>query len=311
MEKLAIIYDENCLLHKSLSSHPERPERLETILDLLRKENFLDTVKIYTPEKAEEKIIELVHPKEYFDFVKKSIEENKRYLDPDTYIVKDSWNAALLAAGGAVKGVDLLLDKNHKYIFNLMRPPGHHAETGKAMGFCIFNNAAIAARYALTKYGLQRIAIIDWDVHHGNGTQEIFYTTSNVYFFSIHQWPLYPGTGTIEDTGLDDGKGYNKNFPVPPGTDGYTYIQIFEDEIIRELEIYKPQMIILSAGFDAHKDDPLANINLIENDFKDMTILIKNFADERSLPILSFLEGGYNLDALSKSVYKHLQVFNS
>jgi acetoin utilization deacetylase AcuC-like enzyme len=175
------------------------------------------------------------------------------------------------------------------------------------MGFCIFNNVAIGAKYVLDKYNLQRIVIIDWDVHHGNGTQEIFYNTNQVYYISLHQYPFYPGTGSEIEKGEGSGEGFTLNFPLSAGTTGETYRRIFEEDIIKALEDYNPQLIFISAGFDAHKDDPLANMKLIEEDFAEMTKVIKSFAEKKNLKIISVLEGGYNLDALARSVYAHLE----
>ncbi len=178
-------------------------------------------------------------------------------------------------------------------------------------GFCIFNNTAIGAKYALDKFNLQRTVIIDWDVHHGNGTQEIFYNSNQVYYISLHQYPFYPGTGAENEKGKGNGEGFTLNFPLPAGTTGETYLRIFKEEIIKVLEEYNPQLIFISAGFDAHKDDPLANMKLTEEDFAEMTKMIKDFADKKSLKIISVLEGGYNLDALARSVYAHLEVLNN
>jgi acetoin utilization deacetylase AcuC-like enzyme len=266
-------------------------------------------VKIYQPEEASKENILLVHTKNHYSFVKNAIDSGREMLDPDTYAAEDSWKAAHLAAGSAKMGVDLVMNKSHNYIFSLMRPPGHHAESGTAMGFCIFNNAAVAAQYAIDKYKIGRIAIIDWDVHHGNGTQEIFYDSSKVYYISLHQFPLYPGTGKANERGIGNGEGYTLNFPLPAGTKGDVYLRIFEEKIIFELEKFKPEIIFISAGFDAHKDDPLANMNLTEQDFAGMTKILKEFCIR--VPIISLLEGGYNLTALSHSVYEHLHVFIS
>jgi acetoin utilization deacetylase AcuC-like enzyme len=178
------------------------------------------------------------------------------------------------------------------------------------MGFCLFNNVAIGAKYALNKYQLDRIAIIDWDVHHGNGTQEIFYESPEVYYFSLHQYPLYPGTGTENERGEGKGKNYTLNFPLPAYTEGESYLKIFKERIIPELMIYKPQLIIISAGFDAHKDDPLANMLLVENDYSELTKIVKEFAASENIAIISALEGGYNLSALASSVYEHLKALD-
>jgi acetoin utilization deacetylase AcuC-like enzyme len=311
-EDLAVIYDERCLLHKASFVHPESPGRITAVLNYLKEKSFWEQLKIYTPEEASEEIILLVHTKAYYNAVKYAIDSGKEMLDPDTYAVKDSWLAAHLAVGSVKMGVDLVMSKSHKYIFSLMRPPGHHAEQSTAMGFCLFNNVAIAAQYAIDKYKLSRIAVIDWDVHHGNGTQEIFYDSSRVYFISLHQFPLYPGTGKANERGIGEGEGYTLNFPLPRGTNGDTYLKIFKERIITELKEYDPELIFISAGFDAHKDDPLAGLNLDEKDFRGMTEILKNFSsknENKVIPIISVLEGGYNLTALPRSVYEHLDAF--
>lgn len=311
---LAIIYDERCLLHKASFSHPENPSRVISIVDHLKKHSLWDEVKIYQPEEASKEIILLAHTRNYYNFVKNAIDSGREMLDPDTYAGQDSWLAAHLAAGSAKTGVDLVMNGSHNFIFSLMRPPGHHAESEAAMGFCIFNNAAVAALYAITKYKLERVAVIDWDVHHGNGTQEIFYDSSKVYFISLHQFPLYPGTGKVNERGIGDGEGYTLNFPLPAGTKGDVYIKIFEEKIIEELKNYDPELILISAGFDPHKDDPLADMNLTEQDFAGMTEILKEFSMRKMnkvIPIISMLEGGYNLTVLPRSVLEHLLVFVS
>src|SRR3972149_1433547 len=311
MQDLAIIYDEIYLTHKPPFTHPENPSRIEALLEKLKQKCFFEKVELIKPYAASEEDILLVHSKEHVNHVKSSIEQNRIMLDEDTYVVKESWNAALLAVGSLIKAVDLVMNKKFNSVFCLVQPPGHHAESSRSMGFCLFNNVAIGAKYAIQKYQLDRIAIIDWDVHHGNGTQEIFYESPEVYYFSLHQFPFYPGTGTENEKGDGKGKNYNLNFPLPAYAKGETYIKIFNEKIIPELITYKPQLIILSAGFDAHKDDPLANMLLIENDYSEMTKIVKQFASSENIPIISALEGGYNLNALANSVYEHLEVLNS
>lgn len=311
MQNLAILYDEIFLAHRPPFSHPENPSRIEAILNKLKQESFLEKVELIRPDAASEGDILLAHSKEHVNYVKSSIEKNRIMLDKDTYAVKQSWTAALTAAGSLIKAVDLAVNKKFLSVFCLVRPPGHHAESNRPMGFCLFNNVAIGAKYALIKYQLDRIAIIDWDVHHGNGSQEIFYESSDVYYFSLHQFPLYPGTGTESERGDSKGRNFTLNFPLPGCTKGEKYLTIFNEQIIPELISFKPQLIIISAGFDAHKDDPLANMLLVENDFSEMTSIIKQFALSESIPIVSALEGGYNLNALANSVYEHLKVLNS
>ena len=311
MQKLAFLYDDIFLTHKPPFSHPENPSRLEAIMNKLKQESFLEKVELIKPDPASEEYILLAHSKEHVNYVKTSVKQNRFMLDEDTYVIKESWNAALTAAGSLVNSVDLVMNKKFLHTFCLLRPPGHHAESNRPMGFCLFNNVAIGAKYAIKKYHLDRIAIIDWDVHHGNGTQEIFYESPEVYYFSLHQFPLYPGTGTENEKGEGKGKNFTLNFPLPAYTKGEHYIKIFNKRIIPELLSYKPQLIVLSAGFDAHKDDPLANMLLVENDFAEMTKMVKQFTSSENIPIISALEGGYNLNALANSVYEHLKVLNS
>jgi acetoin utilization deacetylase AcuC-like enzyme len=310
MQELAILYDEIFLAHKSPYSHPENPSRLEAILIKLNEEKFFDKVDLIKPRHALEEEILLAHTKNHLEYVRSSINENRLMLDEDTYVVKESWNSALTASGSLINAIDLVIDKKYRNAFCLIRPPGHHAESNRPMGFCLFNNVAIGARYAIQKYQLDKIAIIDWDVHHGNGTQEIFYESSEVYYFSLHQFLLYPGTGKEYERGIGKGTNFTMNFPLSANTTGETYIKIFNERIIPELSAYKPQLIIISAGFDAHKDDPLANMLLVENDFAQLTRILKQFASSENIPIISALEGGYNLNALASSVYEHLKVLN-
>lgn len=310
MQKLTILYDDIFQTHKPSFSHPENPERLEAILKKLKNEKFLNKVEIHKPKMESEEDILLAHSRDHLNFVKVSIEKNMMMLDEDTYICPSSWNVALTAAGSLINAVDLVMHKKYRNAFCPVRPPGHHAESNRPMGFCLFNNVAIGAKYAIQKYHLDRIAIIDWDVHHGNGTQEIFYESKEVYYFSFHQFPLYPGTGRENERGEGEGKNYTLNFPLPANTNGDAYLKIFNEKIIPELVSYTPQLIILSAGFDAHKDDPLANMNLVESDYKEMTKIISQYALAENVPIISALEGGYNFDALANSVYEHLLILN-
>jgi acetoin utilization deacetylase AcuC-like enzyme len=310
MKNLAIIYDEAHLKHSPPFSHPEKPERISSAYNFLSAKNFFNDADLFKPTEAAREDILRVHSDDHYKYVIDAIERGKHQLDSDTYIAAGSLKAALLSAGAVINAVDLVMNKKYKNIFSLMRPPGHHAESSRPMGFCLFNNIAIGASYALEKFNLDRIAIIDWDVHHGNGTQEIFYRTSKVFFISLHQYPFYPGTGNENEKGGGEGEGFTLNFPLPAGTGGDIYLKIFREEILKTLEEYSPQMIFISAGFDAHRDDPLANMKLTEEDFSEMTKVIKEYSEKKNLSLISVLEGGYNLEALAKSIYTHLSVLN-
>lgn len=308
MNKIFIITDEAMLLHKPKYFHVERPERLQTILDLLQSDPQLqERIELIKPTKATEEDILLAHTKEHFDFVVSSIHNDRDVLDEgDTYICFSSLDAALLAVGAVIKAVDEIFENNKDKIFCAVRPPGHHAESNRSMGFCIFNNVAIAAAYAINYYSVKRVVIIDWDVHHGNGTQEIFYDRSDVMFISLHQHPLYPGTGMFEETGKGEGKNYTMNFPLAAMSGIDVYEKYFRDEIIPALEKYEPQLLLISAGFDADKNDPISNMDLCEKDFATLTKIITDFCGKNSIPIVSLLEGGYDLPSLRNSVKQHL-----
>lgn len=227
---------------------------------------------------------------------------------PDTFVGPESYNIALLAAGGALRLIDAVFRGEARNGFGLLRPPGHHAERDRAMGFCIFNNAAVGARYAQKEYKIKRVLIVDWDVHHGNGTQHIFENDPDVFYFSTHQYPYYPGTGHVWEKGTEKGVGKTLNLPFPGGTGEPSYLKAFEEVFMPQAFAFKPELILISAGFDAHKEDPLAGLNLTEHAYSFMTkrlkVLARECAKER---IVSVLEGGYNLDALARSVEAHLR----
>jgi acetoin utilization deacetylase AcuC-like enzyme len=299
------------LEHDTGPGHPERPDRMRAIDKALAHEMFNGLKRGEAPlrEDVEERIV-LAHPQRYIDRVKSARpqpgEEPVR-LDPDTVLSATSWEPALRAVGAGLMAVDHVFDpaSGIKNVFAQVRPCGHHAETERAMGFCIFSNIAIAGLYARKKYGAERIAVVDFDVHHGNGTQDIFWSDKSLFFGSTHQMPLYPGTGAVNETGV----GNIWNAPLRPGDGGEPFKEAFESRILPALHNFAPDVVLISAGFDAHKDDPLANLQLTEPDFGWATAKIAEIADKHAGGrLVSMLEGGYNLAALARSVAVHVGV---
>ena len=300
----------DCLLKDNGHDHPERKERLESVLDSIKQ---IKDIKIYIKEApiANINTISLVHPKKHVEKIFSNIPETglvgvEKEPYADTLLCANSKNAILRSCGAGIAAADNLMNKNER-AFCAVRPPGHHAETIKAMGFCFINNIAVTARYLQNKYKINKIAIIDFDVHHGNGTQEIFYKDETVVYGSSHEFPLFPGTGSEHETGV----GNIFNAPLVSGTKSEDFIKIFEHKILDPIDKFKPEVILVSAGFDAHFRDPLANINLESKDFYEITKMIVNLANVHSNgKIISFLEGGYDLLALSESIKEHLLALN-
>ena len=293
-----------CLDHLTPAGHPERPDRLRAVERALEAEKFQNLDRAQAPA-APFEIVALCHPLEYITELRDATpREGILHLDADTAMSSGSFEAALRAAGGAMHAVDEVLAKRASNAFVATRPPGHHAETARPMGFCLFDNAAIAARYAQKQYGLARAAIVDFDVHHGNGSQEIFWADKSVMYCSTHQMPLYPGTGALIETGEYDTV---VNAPLRPGDGGEKFRAAFAERILPRLRDFGPELIVISAGFDAHMRDPLANLNLEEADFAWATQNIMEVADQcAGGRVVSLLEGGYDLKALGGSVAAHV-----
>lgn len=309
-ERVAFISSEHYLEHRTPPGHIERAERIGHLLEYLPKRPVFAGLTRLDPIVADRSWVETVHTAAYIDFVRRSAERGPVSLDPDTVVSQRSFEVALEAVGALLVACDQVVSGQVCRAFCAVRPPGHHAEADRAMGFCLFNNVAIAARYLQKKHGLQKVLIIDWDVHHGNGTQHTFYEDSSVFYLSVHQSPLYPGTGSREERGAGDGLGTTLNVPLPPGRDDATYLQVFQEELAPVVQEFKPEAILISAGFDAHRDDPLGGMQLTENGFAALTREVCCLAREvASGRVISALEGGYDLGALARSVEAHLEAF--
>jgi len=291
------------LEHLTSPGHPERPDRLRAIAKVLAHDVFDPLDRVEAPI-ADEAALLLAHPETYVRRIREEIPaEGLERVDADTVVSPRSWDAALAAVGAANAAIDDVFAGRADNVFVAARPPGHHAEKNRAMGFCLFNNAAIAARHAQKTHGAERVAIVDWDVHHGNGTQDIFWDDPSVLYCSTHQMPLYPGTGKASETGA----GNIVNVPLSPGSDGETFQQALESIILPRIEEFRPDLIIISAGFDAHYRDPLAELNFTERDFAWATAKLMDCAGRwSSNRLVSLLEGGYDLEGLGLSVAAHV-----
>ncbi len=299
---LSIIRDPLYLKHSGGTGHPERPERLQAIDALLETFPLRDRIEDVAARPASFEELARVHEEGYIRRIAGTQGHELTMLDPDTGATAESYAAALQAAGGTIEAVRSVLEGGHS-AFAFVRPPGHHAEAGRAMGFCLFNNVAVAACQALEVHGLERVLILDWDIHHGNGTMHSFYDSKQVLYFSVHQYPHYPGTGGIGDIGVEEGQGYTVNVPLPGGQGDAEYLRIFQRVFLPIAREYRPDLILVSAGFDAHRDDPLANMNLSSSCFGAMTALLRGLAGECCRAgLVLVLEGGYSLKALSEGV---------
>jgi len=305
-ERTGIVYHPDYQLHRTVG-HPERAERLVAIME--RLESLDDLVRV-SPRKATEAELEYVHTSSHIERVKEHSARGVP-LDMDTPVSPDSYSVALLAAGGVIAGVDAVVEGDVRNVFGAVRPPGHHATPDRAMGFCLFNNVAIAARHAQKQHGLSRVLIVDWDVHHGNGTQDALYSDPSVLYFSTHQYPHYPGTGQVSEVGSGDGRGYTVNVPLPTGCTDTDYRDVFEEILNPIAEEFKPEIILVSAGQDASERDPLAGMNLTTEGFGALSEIVVDLSEKLCEGrVVASLEGGYNLDALADAVYAIVRGFH-
>lgn len=309
MHKTAVVTDRKYLKHFPGRAHPERPRRLEVMIEMAESLKRPD-LHFLMPREATVDEVALVHDPGYIASVERTASLDRYDFDPDTHTSRDSYQTALLSAGGVLTAVEAVLDGAAENAFALVRPPGHHALPNRAMGFCFFNNVAIAAEWLLRKRGLRRVMVVDWDLHHGNGTQDIFYDTSELLYTSTHQFPHYPGTGSLQERGAGEGLGYTVNAPMPAEFGDAEYLRVFDELILPIGRAYKPEFILISAGFDCHYRDPLGAMAVTEHGFQQMTRRVRRLAAECcGAKVVAVLEGGYDLEALANSGKEVLEEF--
>ena len=303
----AILSDPVYKLHATGAGHPERPERYDTAVKALASAGLTPKMLAVEARPGTEDEVALCHSRRYIEIVKRDVASGANDLSTgDTAICAKSLDVALKAVGGVLNAVDTVCQRKARNAICIVRPPGHHATPERGMGFCIFNNIAIAARYAQRKHGIARVMIVDWDVHHGNGTQDIFYRDGSVFFFSTHQHPWYPGTGMPDQTGEGAGAGKNMNCPFPAGSGRKEILGAFESRLIPAAEQFKPELLLVSAGFDSRLGDPLGKFTLSDSDFTDLTKLMLEVADKHAGGrLVSVLEGGYNLSGIGPALTAH------
>ncbi|MBI2339962.1 MAG: histone deacetylase [Deltaproteobacteria bacterium] len=309
MPKTGIVWDERYLAHDTGTGHPESPRRLLAIKEVLDTDSTLVSIP---PRLATKEEVGWVHSKEHIENVEKTRGVPHGYFDLDTPVSADSAEAAFLAVGGLLTAAEAVFSGKVDNAFAFPRPPGHHAESTRAMGFCLFNNIAVAAEYLVRQKGLKRIAIVDIDVHHGNGTQHFFYARDDVFYVSTHRYPFYPGTGAVDETGTGKGKGYTLNLPFDALGDDDDYAKGYDKKILPALHEYKPEFVLVSAGFDAHRRDPLGGMKITKGGFKMMARNLFDVAQKYSgAKIVFVLEGGYDMKGLQEGVEAVLEVIHA
>jgi acetoin utilization deacetylase AcuC-like enzyme len=312
MPHTALLADPIYREHLAGREHPERPERFDAVVEGLVRAGLVDRLVRVDRRAATEEELRLCHTAEYLRTAKRDVEQGRPFLSTgDTDITPNSWNVASQAVGGVLNAVDAVIAGKAQNAFCVVRPPGHHANASRGMGFCLFNNVAIAARYAQRRHNLERVMIVDWDVHHGNGTQDIFYADASVFFFSTHQWPLYPGTGRADETGEGAGHGTTMNFPFPAGSGRREILGAVENALAPAAERFRPDLLLISAGFDSRIGDLLGQFTLTDRDFADLTRAVMGIADRHAGGrVVSMLEGGYSLDGLASAAVAHVEALS-
>jgi acetoin utilization deacetylase AcuC-like enzyme len=302
----AFAYHPGMLAHDADGGHPESPGRLRAITSHLRKTKLWGTLLHLEPTPADEDVLTLVHPRGYLEGLREAARAALIYLDPNTRMSKDSYRAATVATGAVLAAVDAVMEGRARNAFAAVRPPGHHGFPERTSGFCLISNVAVAARYLQQRHGMERVLIVDWHAHHGNGTQAIFYDDPSVLYFSTHQYPFYPGTGAAGENGRGAGQGFTINVPLAAGTGEAEIIDIYREQLVPAAKAFKPQFVLISAGFDSHREDPLANLGLTAAGYATLTEIVMGIADVSAQGrVVSILEGGYNTQALAQSVAAH------